>query len=260
MRAHALRPSPLLLVLLVGCGGGTTQTGGTTPVSSYVPCENPAEVRFAENVCFDPVGTHWHVTSSAPGGQLEFDLELMAGGRVRATDHPAAGPGTDEWFVEENELRVFLANRFVEYRGHFSNGSVIVGEVANVRGDRWDFRADRVHQGGRCLGNELAVNDADEPACFSAAGSRWTVSTAGRTFVVELAANGTLTSDDPRDTTPGNDTWEQEGGTLRLFFDERATTYEGTLHASELSRFGGTVTGGGAFTAEAVPTYPGPTY
>ncbi|MBX7194749.1 MAG: hypothetical protein K1X94_22025 [Sandaracinaceae bacterium] len=245
---------------VAGCGGSTVQTETTTPVHPYVPCENTAEVRFAPNVCFDPVGSHWHVVSNAPGGQYEFEVELMAGGRVRATDHPAAGPGTDEWLVEDDELRIFLANRFVEYRGHFTNGSVVVGDAANVRGDRWDWRADRVHPGGRCLGNELLAHEGEEPGCYSAAGSRWTVSTAGRSFVVELAANGTLTSDDPSDTTPGNDTWEQEGATLRFLFDARARTFEGTLQASDLRHVSGTVSGGGSFTAEAVPTYAAAPY
>jgi hypothetical protein len=266
-----MRSAPLLLTVVLaagsggglaaGCGGGTAQTDTTTPArATYSPCANPAEVRFAANVCFDPVGSHWRVTSNAPGGQYEFEVELMAGGRVRATDHPAAGPGTDEWLVEDDELRIFLANRFVEYRGRFSNGSVIVGDAANVRGDRWDWRADRVHTGGRCLGNELATNDADEPGCFSAAGSRWTVTTGGRSFVVELAANGTLTSDDPSDTSPGNDTWEQDGATLRLFFDERARTFEATLRPADLRHLSGTVSGGGSFTAEAIPTYGGAPY
>lgn len=261
MRALAPVPCSLaLLVLAAGCGGTTSQTESTTPTRTYSPCENPAQVRFAQNVCFDPVGTHWHVTSNAPGGQYEFELELMAGGRVRATDHPAAGPGTDEWIVEDDELRIFLADRFVEYRGRFGNGSVIVGDAANVRGDRWDWRADRTHTGGRCLGNELVTNDSDEPGCYSAAGSRWTITTSGRSFVVELAANGTLTTDDARDTSAGNDTWEQEGATLRLFFDERATTYEAQLRAADLTRLSGTVSGGGSFTAEAIATYAGATY
>lgn len=241
-----------------GCGGATTPTETTTARRTYTPCENPAQVRFAPTVCFDPVGSRWRIVANAPGGRYEFEVELMAGGRVRATDHPAAGPGTDEWFVEDDELRIFLANRFVEYRGRFTNGTVIVGEAANVRGDRWDWRADRLHTGRPCLGNELTTNDADEPGCYSAAGSRWTVTTGGRSFVVELAANGSLTSNDPSDTTSGNDTWQQEGATLRFFFDERATTYEATLNAADLAHLSGTVSGrtSGTFTAEALPTYP----
>ncbi len=255
-----LAAGSVTVLLAAGCGGAPT-TQDTTPVGRvYTPCENPAQVRFAASLCFDPVGTRWRVTSNAPGGQYEFDLELMAGGRIRATDHPAAAPGTDEWLVEDDELRIYLANRFVEYRGRFTNATVIVGDAANVRGDRWDWRADRVHRGGRCLGNELVTTDGDEPGCYSAAGSRWTVTTGGRSFVVELASNGTLTTDDPQDTSPGNDTWEQEGATLRLFFDERARTFEASLRPADLAHLSGSVTGGGTFTAEAVPTYGGIPY
>jgi hypothetical protein len=257
-----MRPAPLFLsvVLTAGCGGGAAQIDTTTARPAYSPCENPAQIRFAANLCFDPAGSRWRVTADAPGGRYEFDVELMAGGRLRATDHPAAAPGTDEWIVEEDELRLFLANRFVEYRGRFSNGSVVVGEAANVRGDRWDWRADRIHTGSRCLGNELATSDADEPGCYSAAGSRWTVTSAGRSFVVELAANGSLTSNDPSDTTAGNDTWEQVGATLRLHFDERARSFEATLRPADLAHLSGTMTGGGTFTAEAIPTYAGAPY
>lgn len=246
--------------LAAGCGATSTQSGSSTTASQYQPCENPAQVRFAPTVCFDPVGTRWHVVSGAPGGQYEFDVELMAGGRVRATDHPAAAPGTDEWLVEDDELRIFLGSRFVEYRGRFSNGSVVVGDAANIRGDRWEWRADRLRDGRACLGNELVVREGEEPGCYSAAGSRWAVQTAGRAFVVELAANGTLTSDDPSDTSPGNDTWEQEGGTLRFFFDERARTFEAPLRRDALGQLSGTVSGGGSFSAQAVPSYAGAPY
>lgn len=245
---------------LAGCGGAPTP-GTTTPAPAraYRPCANPAHVRFAADVCFDPVGSRWRVTSNAPGGRLDFEVELMAGGRVRATDHPAASPGTDEWFVEDDELRIFLANRYVEYRGRFTNGSVVVGEAANVRGDRWDWRADRIRGARRCAGNELITNDADEPGCYSAAGSRWTITVGGRSFVVMLAANGTVNSEDPEDATPNDDTWEQEGSTLRLRFDGGARVFEGRLEASNLARWNGT-SPSGPFTAEAVPNYAGPPY
>jgi len=65
---------------------------------------------------------------------------------------------------------------------------------------------------------------------------------------------------DPSDTSPGNDTWEQDGATLRFFFDERARTFEATLRPADLRRLSGTVSGGGSFTAEAIPTYAGAPY
>ena len=166
--------SASLLISLVGCGGTAPTTASTTPTRAYTPCENPAQVRLAPTVCFDPVGSTWRVVADAPGGHYDFRIALLAGGRVRSTDHPAAGPGTDEWFVEDDTLRIFLGNRYVEYRGRLQNGSVFIGEASNVRGDTWEFRADRVHEGGQCQVNELVTHAGDEPGCYSAAGSSWT--------------------------------------------------------------------------------------
>lgn len=249
------------LGLVVGCGGSMqgerADRAGLVRASSYVPCEDPAEVRLAPNVCFDPVGTRWQVVASAPGGQLDFSLELMAGGRVRATDHPAANPGTDEWIVEDDLLRIFLGNRYVEYRARLLNGSVFVGTAQNVRGDRWEFRANRERTIAECRGNELVVREGDEPGCYSAAGSRWLVSLEGRSFTIELAGNGAMTSDDPSDTSAGDDTWEQERGALRLLFDGGARRLEATLRPGALEQLSGTASPGGSFTAEAIPTYAG---
>jgi len=252
-------PAGALLVSLVGCGASAT-TAPTTPVNVYMPCENPTQVRLAPGVCFEPVGSTWRVVADAPGGHYDFRITLLAGGRVRSTDHIAAGPGTDEWFVEEDQLRVFLGNRYVEYRGRLQNGSVFIGEATNVRGDSWEFRADRVHEGGRCLVNELVTHDGDEPGCYSAAGSRWSVQVGGRSFDVELNANGSISSNDASDTTPTNDRWQQEGGTLRWLFDDGATTFATQLNAANLDRLEGQVSGraSGTFTATPTPTYAPP--
>jgi len=68
------------------------------------------------------------------------------------------------------------------------------------------------------------------------------------------------TGEHPQDTGPGNDAWGQGGATLRLFFDERARTFEASLRPADLGHLSGSVTGGGTFTAEAVPTYGGIPY
>lgn len=251
--------------MLVACGGTTPGGGGTTPVAArrvYTPCENPREVRMSPHVCWDPAGSRWHVTSSAPGGELAFDVELMAGGRVRASDHDASSPATDEWFVDEGTLRVFLGNRWVEYRGELTNGTLLVGEAVSARGDTWTWRAERVHGGG-CPAEELVASEADEPACYSAAGSRWTVrGRSGSAFVVELGAAGQLFTDNPSDTTTGNDTWQQTGASLVLRFDDGASEYTATLQAADLTRLSGNARDSSgatwAFTAEAVPSFPPP--
>lgn len=250
---------------LVGCGGTTAGGGTTTPVATrrpYTPCDDAREVRLSPHVCWDPSGSRWHVTSGAPGGDLEFDVELMAGGRVRATDHEASSPATDEWFVDDGTLRVFLGSRWVEYRADLTNGTLLVGEAVNARGDSWEWRAERVHGGG-CPEGELVARAGDEPACYSAAGSRWTVrGRSGSSFVVELGPAGQLFSDDPSDTTTGNDTWEQTGASLSLRFDDGASEYTATLEAADLTRLSGNARDrSGAsftFTAEAVPSYAPP--
>lgn len=250
-------------LLLAGCGGTTTPRVGTGPVGAerppYVACENPREVRMAPHVCWDPTGSRWHVTTQAPGGELDFELELMAGGRVRATDDAAGGPATDEWFVQEDVLRIFLQNRYVEYRGQLTNGSLLVGDVTNVRGDVWDFRAER-HHGGGCAEGELTTSNEGDPACYSAAGSRWTLSARGNTFTVELGPGGVLTSDLSSDTTTGNDRWEQSGDEVHLRFDDGAVSYDGTVNAA-LDRLEGSGRDGSGtftFTGQSVPTYPPP--
>jgi hypothetical protein len=268
LRAVVLFTTPasalLALALLASaCGGPSTPRVGTGTAGAerppYVPCENPAEVRLAPHVCWNPAGSRWHVTAQAPGGALTFDIELMAGGRVRSTDDAAGGPGTDEWFVQEDILRIFLSNRYVEYRGHLTNGTVLVGDVMNVRGDMWDFRADRIHGGG-CAEGELTLGEAGDPVCYSAAGSRWIVSARGATYTVELGAAGALRSDNPSDTTVGNDTWVQAGRELRLRFDEGATEYTATL-GTALDRLEGSArdaSGTFTFTAQAVVTHAPP--
>lgn len=259
----------LLALPLLACGGGTgggSGGGGTAGAERppYDDCDDPNEVRMAPHVCWNPVGSRWRVVSQAPGGELTFDLELMAGGRVRATDDASSGPATDEWFVQENVIRIFLGNRWAEYRGELTNGTLLVGSASNVRGDTWTFRAERQH-GGSCAAGEMVLGEGADPICYSAAGSRWTLS--GRTsFTVELGANGTLTHDNPSDTTADNDTWSQAGNTLTLRFDGGATEYTATLSPrpvgrNAVERLSGNAhdaSGSFSFTAEPIATYPPP--
>lgn len=251
---------------LVACGGTTTGTGTTTPHSrerpAYTACDDASQVRLAPTVCWSPVGSHWHFAAEAPGGAYSFDVELMAGGRVRATDVPNATPATDEWFVENDELRIFLQNRYVEYRATLHNGTLMVGEAVNVRGDVWSFRADRVHVPGTCPAGELATTTGDEPGCYDIAGSRWTVHAGNAEYEVQFGEDGTLINNRATDTTTDDDGWEQDGATVRLSFDNHATELTATLSASDLTRMSGTGhDSSGAsvsWSATAIPTYPPP--
>src|SRR5688572_15589483 len=89
------------IVWLVGCGGGAATGGGGTTVAGHQPdpCPTAGEIRLGR-VCWNPTGSRWHLTALAPGGEYAFDVELLPANRLRATDHPAAGPSTDEWFVD----------------------------------------------------------------------------------------------------------------------------------------------------------------
>ncbi len=247
------------------CGGAGNGTGSTTAARArppYAPCDNPAEVRLAPTVCWSPVGSRWRVVAQAPGGEYTFDIELMAGGRVRSTDATGATPATDEWFVENEMLRIFLQDRYVEYRGTLRNGTVLIGEAVNVRGDSWQFRADRRHEGSGCRDNELVATGGEEPGCYTVAGSRWTVHAGPSEYEVQFADGGRLLSTNAADTTPDDDGWEQQGSTVRFWFDDHATELTATLTPANLSHLsgnghdarGGTLT----FTAEPIPTYPPP--
>ncbi len=162
-----MRPTYFWLALVVfsGCGGSSLATT-TTPVVEA--CPNPLEVRLG-SVCADMSGSRWHVKASAPGGEYEFDVELLVGGRLRVTDHPGASLATDDWQVESNALRWYFSNRYVEYRASMNNGTVIVGEAQNLRGDSWPFRADRLTSPAECLPSELRVAEA----CFSLVGMQY---------------------------------------------------------------------------------------
>ena len=251
---------------LVACGGETTtDSAGTTPHSrerpAYAACDDASQVRMAPTVCWNPTGSHWQFEAQAPGGTYTFEVELLAGGRVRAADVPNATPATDEWFAENDELRIFLQNRYVEYRATLHNGTLLVGEAVNVRGDTWGFRATRVHQGDTCPSNELTVGVGDEPGCYDAAGSRWTVHAGNAEYEISLGENGSLVSNNPSDTTVDDDGWSQEGGTIVLWFDNHATELTATITPSDLSHLSGNghgAAGAISWSASAIPSYPPP--
>jgi len=263
MRRYAIA---FAVAALVACGGTTSSTGGTTPHSrerpAYTACSDAAQVRMAPTVCWNPVGSRWQVTAEAPGGTYAFRVELMAGGRVRATDVPNASPATDEWFVENDELRVFLQNRYVEYRATMHNGTLMLGEAVNVRGDTWAFRAERVHESTTCPTNEIATTSGEEPGCFDIAGSRWTLSLGSTPLEIEFADGGTLLSNNPVDLTTDDDGWTQEGATVVMWFDNHATELTATITPSDLSHLRGSGHGANgasiSFDATAIPTYPPP--
>lgn len=236
--------SVLLALALVACGGGTTQVVGETTTPRGLPaCPNAGELRLGR-ICWSPVGSRWHMTAMAPGGEYAFDVELLAANRLRSTDHPGAGPVSDEWFVDGNTLRMFLSDRFVEYRADVSNGTVMVGHAENVRGDTWEWRGDRLPATGACEEGTADLGDV----CFAIAGTRWTLSEGGSTRVIHFAAEGRVLADDAPPAE--GDTWTQDGASVTF-------TLGGRSHTATVSGDGARLSGDG-WSAERLELYAPP--
>lgn len=239
----------LLTAALAGCGGPGGPGGGegTTPVArGPEPCPTAGELRLGR-VCWNPAGSRWHLTAMAPGGEYAFDVELLAQNRLRSTDHPAASPATDEWYVEGNTLRFFLQNRFVEYRADMTNGTVMIGDASNVRGDSWEWRGDRMQVGGGCHPDEAQRDEV----CINLAGTQWTVRTPSGERVIHFEAGGALLTDQGG-PTEGN-RWTQQGPQLSFTLD--GAEYTATIESADA--LSGSV-GGGQWSATPVPLYPPP--
>jgi hypothetical protein len=241
-RMRAMVVLGVLAVCLVACGGAAPRSS-VEPTASDDGC-GPRGARIA-GACWSAVGTRWRVTTETSAGVDELDLELMAAGRVRSSDHGDASPAHDEWFQEGATLRVFLADRFVEYRATVTNGTVLVGEAINVRGQRWPWRAVRVFGEAACATGEARF----EGACMTVAGTRWRIE--GDERIVELLRDGLVASSS---ADPSDDRWTQENDRVR--FSIGAQRFEGTLIDERTLR--GTREGAGAFTASRVESIPPP--
>ncbi|UJR80152.1 hypothetical protein [Sandaracinus amylolyticus] len=200
------------------------------------PCQTTGELRLGR-VCWNPTGSRWHLTAMAPGGEYAFDVELLAANRLRSTDHPAASPATDEWYVDGNTIRMFLQNRFVEYRADVSNGTVIVGDAQNVRGETWQWRGDRMQVGGGCHPDETQQAET----CINLAGTQWTLQTSSGERVIHFEAGGALLTD--QGAISERNRWSQQGAQLQFSLDgveytatvERGDALSGTAGGAQWS-------------------------
>lgn len=237
-------------VLTLACGGATAGgRGGADGAGGGAEAACPdGEVRLGES-CWSARGTRWQVTAEGPGGLYRFELDLLAAGRVRASDHGEASPATDEWFQDGELLRVFLGDRFVEYRARVTNGTVLIGEAINVRGQRWGFRADRLFGRAACAGGEATLEDA----CLTVAGTRWRLALDGQgERTIAFLAGGRVAIGPEDDEGAG--TWEQTGTTLGFTLGEEGPRLEGELDGT--SALSGQSDGGAAFRATRVETVP----
>ncbi len=238
----------LTIASLFGCGGGAANAGETTPSTAQgpAPCPTQNEVRLG-SICWNPTGSRWHVTALAPGGEYAFDVELLPANRLRSTDHPMATGATDEWFDDGNTLRIFLQNRYVEYRTDISNGTVIVGEAQNVRGDSWTWRGDRMQVGPGCQPGDVSLSET----CFALIGTQWLLRSPSGERVIHFEAEGVLLTDSS--AADASNRWSQEGQRLRF-------TLDGVEHTAEIQsaeRLEGAA-GSAQWAAEIVPLYPPP--
>lgn len=219
------------LLGLTACGGPPAMPGPRAArVSGGEHADGCAGARLAGR-CWSAEGTRWQVAADGPGGAYRFELELMAAGRVRATDDESAGPATDEWFQEGPLLRIFLSDRFVEYRALVTNGTVLLGEAVNVRGQRWSWRADRVFGDPGCPAPAARVGEA----CLDLTGTRWWLEAEGVDApLIELMRAGRLGTGGREADDEAGGTWEQDGDTLRFTLGE-ARVFVATLEdANEL--------------------------
>lgn len=199
----------LLAILVAGCGAAPASVERATEDDGC----GATRVRLGAE-CWSAEGSRWAVFADGPGGAYEFDLELLAAGRVRSTDHAAAGPGADEWFQAGPLLRVFLSDRFVEYRARVTNGTVLVGDAINVRGQRWSWTAQRIFGDDACAADQARLDGA----CMSVAGTRWELDDGGAAALVEFLGGGAVAVG----SSEGGDRWEQEGSTVRFSLDRGA--------------------------------------
>lgn len=214
-----IRPWIAALFLLGACGGPAAEGASSRAADDTAGDDGcpSGQTRLGEG-CWSASGTHWRVEADGPGGAYRFELDLLAAGRVRSTDHGAATPASDEWFQDGPLLRIFLSDRFVEYRARITNGTVLVGEAVNVRGQRWSWVANRVFAEMPCAPNETRI----ETGCMTVAGTRWELAAdGGEARLVEFLDGGRL------GVGPGDPEgrWEQAGATLQFSLAEGGPSF-----------------------------------
>jgi outer membrane biogenesis lipoprotein LolB len=69
----------------------------------------------------------------------------------------------------------------------------------------------------------------------SLTGSKWHYTDADWQYDIEFAGGGVLRTTHPNDKSKDNDTWEQDGNTVNFYFNNKFSTYNGTLSGNQLS-------------------------
>ncbi|MGE0788734.1 MAG: hypothetical protein AB7S26_23885 [Sandaracinaceae bacterium] len=251
MRAEPLVPWTLALsiaLVAIGCGGSGTES--VEDARRAAAEENGGCGLGATQLgghCWTAANTRWNIDASGPGGDYRFGVTLLAAGRVRAGDHPGAGPAHDEWFQVGPTLRIFLSDRFVEYRAQVTNGTVLIGEALNVRGQRWSWRGDRVFEEASCEPGDARLDDG----CLALVGTRWELLRHDADAeLIEFQEDGRLFHGE--DDLVGR--WEQAGSALTFRLAEEGPEYVALIASSD--ELSGSGPDNVAFTATRVPSIP----
>lgn len=104
-------------------------------------------------------------------------------------------------------------------------------EVAPASAAGTDNAPDRAAIAAEPAGDSPGETRADASATI--AGTRWelryfdpTSPERERVYEIEFLPDGTLATEDPNDTTPGNDTWDRAGATLSFCFNGCYSSYQ----------------------------------
>jgi hypothetical protein len=77
-------------------------------------------------------------------------------------------------------------------------------------------------------------SNLDSGVTGSLAGSKWHYSDNDWQYDIEFRSNGALYSSHPNDKSKDNDSWEQEGNTVRFYYNNKFSSYTGSLSGNNL--------------------------
>jgi hypothetical protein len=83
--------------------------------------------------------------------------------------------------------------------------------------------------------NNAVGTEADSvETVASLAGSKWHYTDKQWQYDIEFADNGVLHCKKPNDKTPDNDSWEQDRETVRFYYNNKFSQYQGVLSGRNL--------------------------
>ncbi|MEY4768481.1 MAG: hypothetical protein RL637_1120 [Pseudomonadota bacterium] len=77
-------------------------------------------------------------------------------------------------------------------------------------------------------------NNANSEDIPSLVGTKWHYTDKQWNYDIEFAENGVLHSRHPNDKTPDNDTWEQDRDTVKFYYNNKFSQYQGVLSGANV--------------------------